>query len=634
MKTKSLLFLLAFTILSCESQLDTVPTDFASSATYYSNEDQLNKGLTAVYDLLGHASLYGEQLLTYMSYTNDEAVFRHPTDIAYSNFSYASSAPKIANLWNALYRGIRNANILLEALDHPNASGVSQSVKDNMRAQALFLRAYYFFMLVDRWGAVPMPLSTVKSASDVNMTPTPVAEAYAQIVSDMTEAEVVLPQASELGANSSGRISKNTAQGILARVCLSMAGFPLNDASKYAEALAWCTKVIETGENSLNPSYADLFVKQARDEYDIQENMWEVEFYGNYQDNYREGGYVGVRNGLYAVWGLDYPGYGYDYLRVSKALWDKYQYSLLDPAKDFLAKDLRMARNIAPYYWSGGSSEDQNMIKVYQPQSGASNRYTRWPAKWRREEEINLPRFKNGNGTNFPLLRYADVLLMFAEAENEVNNGPTQAAYDAINQVRRRAWGTGYRVKSLRRTSAGSGYKQAPLITFSQNGDNGASAAEAYPGIISSGDGYYTIASAINLVNPGAFYDATPPTVTITSVDGYGSGATATATVELINPEEADLETGLSKEEFFQEIKDERARELAFECLRSHDLRRWGILIPTIKELGSKYGSAAPASVKNYYLLPAANITTRHLYYPIPPSEMVNNALMVQNPGW
>jgi hypothetical protein len=638
MKTK-LLFLLAFVIISCESQLDTVPTDFASSATYYSTEEELNKGLTAVYDLLGNSSLYGEQLLSYMSYTNDEAIFKYSqlTYLVRGNFGYSSNDVCFENLWNALYRGIRNANILLEALDDSNASGVSQSVKDDMRAQALFLRAWYFFMLVSRWGAVPMPLSSVKSATDVNMAPTSEAEMYAQIVSDMTEAEAILPQASERGTSSSGRISKNTAQGILARVCLSWAGFPVYDTSKYAEALAWCTKVIETGENSLNPNYADLFVKQARDEYDIQENMWEVEFYGNYQDSYTEGGYVGIRNGLYAAYGNDYPGYGYDFMRASKTLWDKYQYSLVDATKDYLAKDLRMARNIAAYYWSGGSSDDLNMYKVYyQISSGnESNRYTRWPGKWRRDEETNLPRFKNGNGTNFPLLRYADVLLMFAEAENEVNNGPTQAAYDAINQVRRRAYGTGYRVKSLKVTATGSGYtSKKPLITFSDNDySNGASAAEAFPNMMSLGDGYYRISTVAILVNGGGFYTSTPPTVTITSVDGYGSGATATATVELINPEEADLEAGLSKEAFFEEIKDERARELAYECLRSHDLRRWGILIPTIQELAS-VGAAAPSSVKDYYLTPAANISTRHLYYPVPASELSTNALMVQNPGW
>lgn len=634
MKTKLLLFMLAFAFISCESQLDTVSADFASAATYYTNEDQLNKGLAGVYDLLGAATLYGEQLITYMSYTNDEAIYRFSAvnDLALSNFGYASSEPKIANLWNALYQGIKNANILLEALDSPNAGGISQSVKDNVRAQALFLRAYYFFMLVDRWGAVPMPLSSITSADDVNMAPTPVADVYAQIVSDMTDAEAVLPQASKLGAKSSGRISKNTAQGILARVCLSMAGFPLNDESKYAAAREWCLKVMEKGENSLNPSYADLFVKQARDEYYIQENMWEVEFYGNYQDNYREGGNVGIRNGLYAAYGLDFPGYGYNLMRASMALWNKYQYSV-DPVTNLtgLAKDLRRARNIASYYWTGGSPTNQIMTKTYYPNSGMSNRYEREPGKWRRDEETNLPRFKNGNGTNFPLLRYADVLLMFAEAENQIN-GPTQAAYDAINLVRQRAYGTGYRVSSINvpSSSRGSGYKNAPIVTIAPSGDpNGASTAEAYASLV--GD---RISSVITLVNMGAFYGATPPTVTITSVDGYGSGAAATTTVSAINPEEANLQSGLSKEAFFQGIMDERARELAYECLRSHDLRRWGILIPTIQKLASDYGSAAPSSIKNYYLLPAANITTKHLYYPIPPSEMATNALMVQNPGW
>jgi len=632
MKTK-ILFLLLFALISCESQLDTVPTNFVSTVNYFSNEDQLNKGLTGVYDLLGNSSLYGEQLLTYMSYSNDEAIFSFttPTYLFRANFGYASNDAAITKLWDTLYRGIKNANILLEALDNPNAQGVSRSVKNDIKAQALFLRAYYFFMLVDRWGAVPMPLSSVKSAYDVNLASTPIAEVYAQIVNDMKEAESILPQASKLGANSSGRVSKNTAQGVLARVCLSMAGFPLYDKSKYAEALAWCTKLIETGENMLNPSYEDLFMKQARDEYYIQENMWEVEFYGNYQDSYTEGGYVGIRNGLKAGNGLEYPGYGYDFLRASKTLWDKFQYAWFD-ARDYYSKDLRRERNIAAYYWEGGSTDNQNMYKIYQTRTKMENRYTRWPAKWRREEETNLPRFKNGNGTNFPLLRYADVLLMFAEAENEVNNGPTQAAYDAFNQVRRRAYGTGYRVNSVTVKSKGSGYRtgnaNAPLVTFSENSfSNGASAAQAYS-YISGGQ-----LSSVTVFNKGAFYTATPPTVTITSVDGFGSGATATANVEPINPEEADLQPGLSKEEFLQEVMDERARELAFECLRSHDLRRWGTLIPTIQELGA-VGADAPNSVIDFYLSPAANISEKHLYYPIPSSEMATNALMVQNPGW
>ena len=630
------LFLALIMATSCDKQLNTVPTDFVTSVNYYNTADQLNKGLTGVYDILGNGNMYAGSLLNNMSYTNDEAifVFTQAAFIIPSNFSYGASTGDFTNLWNTLYRGIYNANVIIEAVDAPNANAVAQSVRDNVKAQAIFLRAYYLFMLVDRWGAIPMPLSAVQSASDVNMVSTPVAEVYAQIVKDMTAAEAVLPQASTLGANSSGRLSKNTAQGMLARVCLSMAGFPLNDETKYAEARTWCNKVMTTsGENSLNPSYSDLFVKQARDEYYVKENMWEVEFYGNYLDTHRDGGYVGIRNGINAPNGLGFPGYGYNFLGASIALYRKYQQ---DPVT-FLSKDLRRERNIAPYQWSGGTTSATSvMSKNYLVKN--ANLYDRWPGKWRRDEEINLPRFKNGNGTNFPLLRYSDVLLMFAEAENHIS-GPTPAAYDAINQVRRRAYGTGYRVSAITLVNQGSGYPTpAPTaaipitinVSFDKNGDpNGASGAEAYTTIVGGK------VTAITLVSMGAFYTSTPPAVTISSSNGVGIGATATATVELINPAEADLTPGLSKDDFFNAITNERPMELAYECLRSHDLRRWGLLISTIKDLSATYGPLATAgTVRNAYTTPAANIAEKHLYYPIPPTEIATNAAIIQNLGW
>lgn len=635
MKNKKYLipFFVLLLVTSCENQLNTVPTDFITTLNYYTTEDQFNKGLAGVYDILGDPSVYAEELISYMSYTNDEGIFVYTqaSFIVPSNFSYASNDPNFLNLWNALYRGINNANLIIEAADSKNASGVAQSVRDNIRAQALFLRAYYYFMLVDRWGPIPMQLSSTKTADAANLAQTSVKDVYAQIIKDMTAAELVLPKASKLGVNSCGRLSKNTAQGILARVCLSMTGFPLNDESKYADTRAWCDSVMTSGENSLNPSYSDLFVKEARDEYYVKENMWEVEFYGNYLDTHRDGGFLGIRNGINAPNGLTFPGFGYNFLGASIVLYNKYQQ---DPVT-FLSKDLRRERNIAPYQWLGGSAASPIMAKSYWPMNG--NLYQRWPGKWRRDDEIALPRFKNGNGTNFPILRYSDVLLMFAEAENHLN-GPTVAAYNAINQVRERAYGTGYRVSAITLTNGGSGYPTpAPTaaipitvdVNIAKSGDpNGASTAEAYT-TVSGGK-----VTAITLVDMGAFYGATPPSVTITSSNGVGTGATATATVTAINPTEADLTPGLSKDQFFQEIMDERPRELAYECLRSHDLRRWGLLISAINNLAT-YGAACPAgTIQQAYLSPAANITTKHLYYPIPPTEIATNALIVQNPGW
>lgn len=625
MKTKKYLLSIFFflTLVSCEKQLNTIPTDFITSVNYYKNETQLNNGLASVYDILGDASVYGEALLSYMSYTNDEAIFAF-SQIAWippSNFSYSANDPRFTNLWNSLYSGINRANIIMEAVKSSNASAVSESVKDNIYAQALFLRAYYYYMLVDRWGAIPVQLSSTKSASDVNLAFSSVADVYAQIVKDMAIAEGLLPQASTLGANSSGRLSKNTAQGILARVNLSMTGFPLKDESRYAEVIKWTNKVINTGENSLDPSYADLFVKEARDEYYVKENMWEVEFYGNLSDSYREQGYVGIRNGIVAQNGTTFPGYGYPFLGASAALYQKYQ---SDPVT-FLSKDLRRERNIAPYLWTGGSGSSQIMTKSYIPIN--TRLYERWAGKWRRDEETLLPRFKNGNSTNFPLLRYSDVLLMFAEAENHLN-GPTGAATEALNKVRRRAYGTGYRVKSIvfnPATQGGNGYTVAPIVTITPSGDpNGASTAEAYATIA------FGKVSSIVLVNMGASYGPTPPVVTISSTNGLGAGATATAVVEAIVPEEANLIAALT----FQDIVDERTKELAYECLRTQDLRRWGLLESTLQNLAT-YGPAAPPYVyRAAYTSPTINYETRHLYYPIPPAEMATNALAKQNLGW
>jgi starch-binding outer membrane protein, SusD/RagB family len=639
---KKIKYVILFSVLlagsSCEELLNTTPTDFVSSTNYYNTADQLNKGLAGVYDILGSGTLYGEGLLSYMSYTNDEGIFVYyqPSILPPANFSYAPNNTSFISMWNILYKGINYANILIEALDAPNASGVSQPVKDKIKAQALFLRAYYYYMLVDRWGAVPMQLSAVKSAQDVKLAVTPIVDAYAQIIKDMTWAQTVLPKASVLGSNSCGRLSKNAAQGMLARVCLSMTGFPLNDESKYVDARAWCDSVMNNGENSLNPSYSDLFVKEARDEYYIKENMWEVEFYGNYLDTHREGGYVGIRNGMTAGASnnLIFPGYGYNFLGASIAMFKKYQ---SDPVT-FLSKDLRRERNIAPYQWSGGNTDNPNMAKNYYPKNVTTNLYQRCPSKWRRDEETNLPRFKNANGTNFPILRYADVLLMFAEAENHIN-GPTTAAYNAINLVRERAYGTGYRVSAITLTSGGSGYPtQAPTaaipinvnVSFDKNSEvNGASAAEAYT-TVSGGK-----VTSIILVGMGAFYSSTPPVITITSSNGVGSGATATATMEAINPTDADLTPGLSSDQFFKEITDERARELTYETLRSHDLRRWGLLFSTIQDLSTTYGAAAPGgNIRDAYTTPALNIAQKHLFYPIPATEIATNAAIMQNPGW
>jgi hypothetical protein len=248
----------------------------------------------------------------------------------------------------------------------------------------------------------------------------------------MKEAEAVLPQSSAIGHSS--RVSKTVAQGILARVCLHMAGEPLKDQSKYAEALAWAKKVQESGEHALritfnpaliNSAYGQIFINHSQDIYDVKESMWEVDFIGTRADGFTETGRVGNTNGITmtsVVFEAD-TGYSYGFIKGTGRLYKLYANG-----------DQRREWALANYTYNNTTGARVAIA------STAGNMYNRDAAKWRRSYELIAPKNKNYGPTNFPLLRYADVLLMLAEAENQVN-GPTAIAYDALNMVRRRAFG-------------------------------------------------------------------------------------------------------------------------------------------------------------------------------------------------
>src|SRR5690606_34156963 len=111
----------------------------------------------------------------------------------------------------------------------------------------------------------------------------------------------------------SGRITKTAVQGILARVCLKMAGYPLNDVAKWQEARYWSSKVIESGEHRLNPNYAQIFKNHTQDIYDTGENIWEVEFAGNTVINPSLIGgffakYLSIRNSSEELYGYGFFG--------------------------------------------------------------------------------------------------------------------------------------------------------------------------------------------------------------------------------------------------------------------------------------------------------------------------------------
>lgn len=606
---KKILFILLTGMLSilssCEKFLETTPQDFVSPVNYYETKTQLNAALNAVYDPLGNASLYGDRMLGRMGLDADESYRASTSELTgISVYDVSVSDVFVLGFWRQCYEGINRANLLLENIG--KATDIADVDRNAIEGEALFLRAYYHFMLVSNFGDVPLILASLPNAENTSVARTPAKEVYNKIIADMTRAEGLVKPITTIGFG--GRVNTSAVRGILARVCLYAAGHPVKDVSRYAEAREWALKVINdaSAAHALNPDYKRIFINYAEDKYDIKESIWEVEFWGNRLDAYREGGRVGNNNGIQNLNTANVAfGYTYGFICTTGKLYKLFPANALG-----FSLDTRRDWSIGEFRWTSTGKVLQTRTQIYERFSG----------KWRREYEILTPKGINDTPQNFPILRFSDVLLMFAEADYEIN-GSTPEAINAVNLVRRRAYGKplqDQRVNTITLTAGGSGYTTIPTVTISGGGGTGATATAT----IASGR-----VTAINVSNFGSGY-TTVPTITITG--GGGNGAVATAILTTAN--EADLTT--SQEIALKDaIIDERSRELSFECLRKGDLVRWNIFLPIMKETLRQFDAEASAGTR-YGRLAFNNVTVRDELWPIPSREIGLNKKLVQNPGW
>jgi hypothetical protein len=619
MKKQALLLLaiLSISLSGCEKFLTELPQDTASPQTFFQTKEQLTSAIMSVYSPLGNTdeSTYSRFFPLEANCASDEFSLRSAGGTGANIYNASASYQNFQNCWNNLYLGIERANFLLEQLAN---SPAPEADKNEIRGEALFLRGYYHFLLVGYWGDVPLNLVTTKKASDVARARTPAKDVYAQIVKDMTEAEGLVNTSTTWGVTNTGRISKTGVQGILTRVCLNAAG-RLGDASYYPLAVTWGKKVIASGEHSLNKDYKQVFINHSQDINDNKECIWEVEFTrdvtGMYNEYERFGSTQGVENqdlttgftqGTYYATGTFYD--------------------------SFAGGDLRRDWTIASYNFGTLPPATTKMAiygKVYIPDptrvTGTTARDARWKrslAKWRREYQnpSNIG-IKNFGPTNYPLLRYADVLLMVAEADNEVN-GPTAENIEYVNQVRRRGYGTtvvGRNVIGFTYTNTGtSGYTTGSVVTIS--GGGATKDAKAVVSAVSSGK-----ITSLTLVDGGANYTSVP-TLTISG----GTGAIITPILSSLTDCELVAANYSSKTVFRNFIMAERSRELAGESHHKLDLFRWKTFLTAIATTKAAMSSISYTTVAAAY----NNASIRDTCFPVPIQEISLNPLMTQNAGW
>jgi len=412
---KKLLFSIAIISLivgtSCNKDyLDVKPTSSITAGNFYQSQQDIQQAVTGVYSSLRSwpvdIYLYLSEVRTNNFYAVFEDGQRDWFDI--NNYQVNNQAATLHDTWAALYTMINRANGVLENIDNVNFD--NSSSKTQYKSEVRFLRAYAYFQLVRLWGRVPLVDKVISPAEGVQIKQSEPADIYNFVTTEMEAVKDSLP-ANYTAAGDQGRVTSWAAKGILAKVYLTMAGYPLNQTSMKDKAEALLEDIIShegaTTKLTLTPNYGDLFGYKN----DNMHAMFEVQF---------------VSGGLGE--GTTFP---------SEVL-GNVSTSLVNVTVLNSASRLTISQDLLTSY----DSTDKRFNVTFD---------TSYTTNDNPPQHSNVPFFKKfvdfGLTTltkyddwpeNFPLLRYADILLMEAEILND-KSGPTQQAVDLLNRVIERA---------------------------------------------------------------------------------------------------------------------------------------------------------------------------------------------------
>lgn len=436
---------LAWTVASCKKYLSPAPVSSFNSAFVFSDVPNAQKAVLSAYSDLEGDNGYGIRISLYFPYDNDEMIGMHQLgdndrgDIAHYNAT--SGNAQLYAPWVQLYQGIERANICIYNLPlmplYTSGSGTQVLELHRLMGEALTLRAQYYLELIRNWGDVPA--QWLPSAQETNyfLAKTDRDTIYNHLLADLAQAEGLLPWRTGVAALGDGldeRITLGAAKALRARIALYRGGYSLRRASSiygqtmarpadyldyYKIALQECTDLMaRTDEHTLNPSFQAVF-KNGPDAHTIDnvygEIMFEVGMSGGQGTNDSKLGY-------------------YDGTKVNASLTGN------------------AAIGVLPVYWYLFDSTDTRRDVTCAPYEVNSDLATLKghpittivEAKFRRDWITNpsvMTSTAQYYGVDWPIIRYSDVLLMFAEADNEINHGASVADVAAVTQVRQRGYG-------------------------------------------------------------------------------------------------------------------------------------------------------------------------------------------------
>jgi len=419
---KLVIILVAATLAAC-NKLNEHPQGSLTSSNFYQTQSDAVAAVTAVYstlttDVNGDFPIYGRNINLLVDNPSDNQVYSpsntNPDVRALGTATYVSTNDRVHKIYAQLYWGINKANVAIDQIPTiPAAQFVDPTHSAaSLVQEAQFIRALLYFNLVRLFGPVPLVLhdpSTVAKAGDLVSRATK-DSVYAQIIADLNAA-TALP-ASYSGVNV-GRVTSGAAHALLAKVYVTR--------QDWGNAVAELKKVVTAGTAGLPgvtgaygydlfPVFRDAFQAATKNG---REHIFSAQFNGT------AGGFTSSNT-------------------LSSFTWSNSAYTADIPADSTIVGLFAVAdqRRAATFYDS-----------LFNQTTG---KWVKWPffnfLKFVDQSTGFVTALQGNQGANgkmnFPVIRYSEVLLLYAEALNELNGGPTADAYAAINNVRARAYGS------------------------------------------------------------------------------------------------------------------------------------------------------------------------------------------------
>lgn len=385
------IFICLLILSSCTGILDKEPIATLDTGSFFQTEDDAVQALNAAYHPLLFSSENNNFYWAFAEVTSDEAITggdgSRPGITEMEAFTYTPRTEEFNTFWQLQYEGITQCNLVLDNV--PNID-MAESRRNQITGEALFLRSYYYFLLVQVFGDVPL-FTKVIPPDELKVPRTPKATVFAQIEADCERAAGLLPD--QYPASEAGRATKGAAYALAAKAFLY--------EKNWDKTIEYARKVKDLNRYALMPDYRDNFRKSTQNN---AESVWEIQ-HANLE--------LGVGNFLNQWWASKkYEGYGF--AEVTEEYVNAFETD--DPRRKFT-----VAMNNEDYFGV-----------VYKPSFSS----TKYGARKYLQPKDEVTQKADGD-INYTAIRYAEVLLWEAEALTEL--GRVQEAQAPLEQVRARA---------------------------------------------------------------------------------------------------------------------------------------------------------------------------------------------------